>query len=167
MDALIGLEQFQELMAGTGIEEWQLNVANGAVRSYCGWHVAPVVEETVIVDGHGGTILDLPTLRLVSIEEVQVQGAVVEDVEWSADGTLRGQWPDRWRSIEVRMRHGFDAPADLLGVVLDAAARAVNSELGGQAETIGPFSFSASEGSTALFAHEVAVLNRYKLPRLP
>ncbi|RVW06229.1 hypothetical protein [Rhodococcus spongiicola] len=167
MDALIGLEQFQNLMAGDGLEQWQLDVANGAVRSFCGWHVAPVVDETVILDGDGGTILSLPTLRLVSLDEVRVQGEVVEDVEWSADGTLRGEWPDRWRSIEVTMRHGFDTPADLLGVVLDAAARAVKSELGGQAEQIGPFSFSASEGSTVLYAHEIAVLNRYTLPRMP
>lgn len=167
MDALIPISQFRALMAGNGLEEWQLSVANGAVRSYCGWHIAPVAEETVILDGNGGTLLDLPTLRLVSLGEVRVQGEVVADVEWSKDGTLRGQWPDRWRSIEVTMTHGFDAPADVLGVVLDAAARAVSSELGGHAETIGPFSFTASEGSTVLFAHELAVLDRYRLPRMP
>ncbi|MDZ7910807.1 MAG: hypothetical protein U5O16_03075 [Rhodococcus sp. (in: high G+C Gram-positive bacteria)] len=167
MQPLIGIEQFTALMAGDDLEEWRLGVASGAVRAYCGWHVAPVVEEKIVLDGHGGTVLDLPTLRLVSINEVKVQGAVVPDVEWSGDGMLRGQWPDRWRSIEVDMRHGYDAPADLLGVVLDAAARAVNSELGGHAETIGPFSFSASEGSTALFDHELRVLDRYRLPSLP
>lgn len=167
MDALIGLEQFQDLMAGDGLEQWQLDVANGAVRSYCGWHIAPVVEETVILDGDGGTILALPTLRLVALTEVRVHGETIDDVEWSADGTLRGSWPDRWRSVQVTMSHGYEMPGDLLGVVLDAAARAVKSELGGQAEQIGPFSFSASEGSTSLFAHELAVLDRYRLPRLP
>lgn len=167
MRPLIELPVFQDLLQGQGLEEWQLMVASGAIRSYCGWHVAPVETETLVLDGHGGTILDLPTLRLVSLEEVRVQGAVVADPEWSSDGTVRGLWPDRWRSIEVTMRHGFDAPADLLGIVVDAAARAVNSELGGQAETFGPFSFTASEGSTSLFDHELAVLDRYRLPSLP
>ncbi|MFF1555619.1 hypothetical protein ACFVX3_31840 [Rhodococcus erythropolis] len=167
MEPLIGIEEFTALMAGTALEEWRLNVASGAVRSYCGWHVAPVLEETVTLDGDGGTVLILPTLRIVSLDEVRVQGAVVPDVEWAQHGVVRGQWPNRWRSIEVDMHHGYDAPADLLGVVLDAAARAVNSELGGHAETIGPFSFSASEGSTALFDHELRVLDRYRLPSLP
>lgn len=165
MDPLISPEQFTALMAGTGLEEWRLTVASAAIRSYCGWHVAPVLEETVTLDGNGGTVLMLPTLRLVSLDEVRVHGEVVGDVEWSHMGALRGRWPNRWRSIQVRMHHGFDAPADLLGVVLEAAARAVNSELGGQAETIGPFSFSASEGSTALFDHELRVLDRYRLER--
>lgn len=167
MEPLIGIEQFTELMAGTGLEEWRLNVASGAVRLYCGWHVAPVLEETVSLDGDGGTVLILPTLRLVSLDEVRVQGVVAADVQWSTHGVIEGRWPKRRRSIEVDMRHGYDAPADLLGVVLDAAARAVNSELGGHAETIGPFSFSASEGSTALFDHELRVLDRYRLPSLP
>lgn len=167
MQPLIELSKFRELMAGDGLEEWQLIVASGAIRSYCGWHVAPVESETLTLDGHGGTILDLPTLRLVSLEEVRVQGAVVQAPEWSSDGTIRGSWPDVWRSIEVDMTHGFDAPADLLGIVVDAAARAVSAELGGQAEVMGPFSFSASEGSTSLFDHELAVLDRYRLPSLP
>lgn len=167
MEPLISLERFTYLMAGNGLEEWRLGVASGAVRSYCGWHVAPVVDEKVILDGRGGTVLDLPTLRLVSLDEVRVEGEVVPNVEWSQDGMLRGEWPDRWRSIEVDMHHGYEVPADLLGVVVDAAARAVNSELGGQAETIGPFSFSASEGSTSLFDYELRVLDRYRLPSLP
>lgn len=167
MEPLVELVKFQELLTGNGIEEWQLDVASAAIRSYCGWHVTPVITETVTVDGDGGTIVNLPTLRLVSVEEVRVQGVVVQDVEWSKDGTLRGQWPDRWRSIEVDIVHGYQAPADLLGVMVDAAARAVKSELGGGAETIGPFSFAASEGSTRLYAHELQILDRYRLPRLP
>ncbi|EHK86389.1 hypothetical protein [Rhodococcus pyridinivorans] len=167
MEPLVGIAQFRELLAGSGLEEWQLGVASAAIRSYCGWHVTPVVIETVTLDGDGGTILSLPTLRLVSLVEVRVQGEAVEDVEWSSDGSLRGKWPDRWRSIEVTMEHGYDQPADLLGVLVDAAARAVNSELGGAAETIGPFSFTASEGSTVMYAHELQILDRYRLPRLP
>ncbi|MDV6271100.1 hypothetical protein [Rhodococcus globerulus] len=167
MEPLIGLEQFTALMDGSGLEEWRLNVASGAIRSYCGWHVAPVLVDTITLDGDGGTILILPTLRLVSLDEVRVQGVVTADVQWSTHGVIEGQWPRRRRSVVVDVRHGYDAPADVLGVALDAAARAVNSELGGHAETIGPFSFSASEGSTALFDHELRVLDRYRLPSLP
>lgn len=167
MEPLVGIAKFRELLAGSGLEEWQLDVASGAIRSYCGWHVTPVITETVTVDGDGGTILNLPTLRLTSLVAVRVQGEPVEDVEWSSDGTLRGWWPDKWRSIEVEMEHGYESPADLLGVMVDAASRAVNSELGGAAETIGPFSFTASEGSTVMYLHELQVLDRYKLPRLP
>lgn len=167
MEPLVGINKFRDLLANEGLEEWQLDVASAAIRSYCGWHVMPVVTETLTLDGHGGSILNLPTLRLVSLQEVRVRGAVVDDVEWSTDGTLRGDWPDRWRSIEVDIEHGYESVPELLGIVVDAAARAFKSELGGGAETIGPFSFTASEGSTVMYTHELKVLDRYRIPGLP
>lgn len=167
MDPLISFDDLQERLSGTGVTEAYVEGVSTAIRNYCGWHVAPVISEKLTVDGHGGKVLNLPTLRVVSIDEVTVLGAVVDDVEWSTDGTLRGDWPDRWRSIVVELRHGFDSAPDLLAVAMDAMARASLSELGGQAETIGPFSFGPSQGGFQFFAHELAVLDRYRLPSLP
>ncbi len=167
MEPLISADALDELLGGQGVTEAYVNGVSAAIRAYCGWHVTPVATETLTVDGHGGTILDLPTLHLVSVSEVRVQGAVVPGVEWSTDGTLRGSWPDVWRSIEVDVIHGFDDATDLVGVAVDVLARAVNSELGGRDEQIGPFSIGASQGGFALFAHEYAILDRYRLPRLP
>ncbi|MGF7125017.1 hypothetical protein [Rhodococcus sp. BE178] len=167
MEPLISVDKLEELLSGQGVTQVQVDGVSAAIRNYCGWHVTPVVNETLTVDGNGGTILDLPTLHLVSVSEVRVRGAAVPDVEWSSDGTLRGSWPDRYRGVEVTISHGYATAPDLITVAMDAMARAAQSELGGGEETIGPFSFGASQGGVSFFAHELAVLDRYRLPRLP
>src|SRR5699024_4352297 len=81
-----------------------LDGATRAVRRYCHWHVAPVVSETIVLDGEGGSLLMLPTLRVQSIEAVRVNGTAldVDDLEWSEKGMVRRRrWPNRFRSIEV------------------------------------------------------------------
>lgn len=167
MEPLISLEQIEERLGGTGVTQAYVDGVSAAIRNYCGWHVAPVLVETLVLDGNGGSVLNLPTLRVVSIDEVRVQGAAIPEPEWSHDGTMRGSWPDRYRAVEVDLHHGFESAADLNVVAMDALARAINSELGGGAEQIGPFSFGASEGGVSFFAHERAVLDRYRLPSLP
>src|SRR5690606_21826214 len=78
--------------------------ATAAIRRYCGWHVAPVVTEEVILDGPGGRLLSFPTLRLVSIGALSEDGeaAVVADLEWSELGNVRkrcGRWTDCFRGV--------------------------------------------------------------------
>lgn len=167
MEPLISVQRLQQLLGGSGVDQAYVDGVSAAIRSYCGWHVAPVVEETLVVDGHGDSILNLPTLRIVSLDRVMVLGLEIPDVEWSQDGILRGYWPDIFRSIEITLTHGFEQADDLVGVAMDVLARAVNSELGGAAETIGPFSFGPSQGGFSFYAHELQVLDRYRLPRLP
>lgn len=167
MEPLISVQEIEARLGGSGVTQAYVDGVSAAIRSYCGWHVAPVLEQTLTLDGNGGSVLNLPTLHVVSIDEVRVRGAAIAEPEWSHDGTLRGSWPDVYRSVEVDLHHGFESAADLQVVAMDALARAVNSELGGGAEQIGPFSFGASEGGVSFFAHEKAVLDRYRLPRLP
>ena len=63
--------------AGVDAGAWAATVAE--VRAYCGWHIAPVVTETLTLDGPGGHLLVLPTLRLVDLLSVTNEGhAVVE-----------------------------------------------------------------------------------------
>ena len=47
-----------------GVAAMMAGAVSAAIRSYCGWHVAPIVEETMTLDYDGGGILTLPTLRL-------------------------------------------------------------------------------------------------------
>ena len=37
--------------------------ARSFVEQYCGWHIAPVREDTVLLDGNGLKILQLPSLH--------------------------------------------------------------------------------------------------------
>lgn len=167
MEPLISLPELEARLGGMGVTQVYVDGVSAAIRSYCGWHVAPVLEQTLVVDGSGGSVLNLPTLRLVSVVEVKVQGAAIAEPEWSHDGTMRGSWPDVYRAVEAKVTHGFDDAHDVMAVAMDAMARAANQELGGGEETIGPFSFGASQGAVSFYAHELAVLDRYRLPNMP
>ena len=100
------------------------------IRDYCGWHIAPVVEETLILDGSEGSSLMLPTLHIKDVLSVKVGGTDLSYFEWSQSGYLRkrGSWGRRLRSVEVTLRHGYEnVPAKLLQMagspVFDAAVR--------------------------------------------
>lgn len=100
--------------------------ASGAVRGYCRWDLAHT-EETFVVDGSGGRLLTLPTLRLVSVEEIRVDGAPLDagTYTWSAGGQLHRDagWPRRFRAVEVDCHHGYaPIPDEVCFVALDCAA---------------------------------------------
>ena len=44
----------------TSVSVTPIQAAEGAVRRYCGWHIAPVATETLVLDGTG-TRLALPS----------------------------------------------------------------------------------------------------------
>lgn len=104
------------------------DAATQAIRDYCGWHVAPVVTETLTLDGTGTGTLLLPSRRVVDVTSVKVDGVELEDTayEWSADGLLRrrrGRWPGRYRSLVVDLEHGFNDTSVLSTVVASIVAR--------------------------------------------
>lgn len=152
---------------GGDLAALRLQAAVSAVRDYCGWHISPVVEETFILDGSGGSEVSLPTLRLVDLISATNGGNEV-DPEWSADGTLRltGRWTDRFRGVRVVAKHGFESVPSLAALILDVADRAT---LGGSGlrEKVGPFEFGGTDSSAAFFESELEILNRYRLPKLP
>ena len=119
--------------------------AEASIRAYCGWHVAPVLTETVIVSPrHRSPDLYLPTTHLVNVEKVELlsrpTGEWIElepDVyEWDEIGLLRrhGCWPCRLRSVRVTMTHGYEPEEvpDVLAIV-DAIEKRSRMNLGGVA----------------------------------
>lgn len=150
-------------LAGAAVERvW------AAVRSYCGWHVAPVRSETVVVDGDGCRILQVPSLRVVDVSEVREDGVRLERSAfmWSGDGSLKkrvGVWSREWRGVEVDLEHGFDDAADLDGVVLQVALRAVIAPAGQTRARVGQIDeqFGVSVSGFGFLASEVAVLESY------
>ncbi|BAD54887.1 hypothetical protein [Nocardia farcinica] len=174
LPSLLSLEAYNTLVAGTGIEQMRLAAIVRDIRDYCGWHIAPAVEQTLVVDGSGATVQPLPTLRLNSITEVKENGHVLatDGFEWSHDGTLRRAtpWTSRLRGIEATVNHGHDAvPENIVSVILDAASAALSLEVGEGAaagpETMGPFSFGASEGGVTFTAAQRRVLDRYRIEK--
>ena len=152
-----------------------LEGASAAVRRYCGWHVAPVVTETVTMDGDGGSVLMLPSLRVVSVVSVSVEGRVLDEDEydWYEKGMVElrgGRWSRRFRSIVVEMEHGFDAAPDVAQVVQQVVANAISSALGATREQAGQVSISWSltapnvAGGISLLDRDLSTLDMYRLP---
>ncbi|MBO0676788.1 hypothetical protein JRC04_04850 [Mycolicibacterium sp. S2-37] len=116
-----------------------LDAALARARNFCGWHVSPVCAETIVLDGSGSYYLALPTLKIVSINTVTVDGIEIDDVAMPADapGMLArrswGRWPCGFSNVEVDFTHGFTATqaSDFREAILrmvDQAASLVESD---------------------------------------
>jgi len=112
-----------------------LNRALAGARRYCEWPVTPPASRVVTLDGPGGWVLMLPTLRLVTLTSVVEEGitlSLVNDLDPpSAAGPIRlrkkthKRWSCKYSSIVVTMTDGYpEAEADDWRVaVLDAVDR--------------------------------------------
>jgi hypothetical protein len=159
----------------SGDEAAIVRQAQQAVRSYCGWHIAPVFTETLKLDGEGGKLLFLPSLKIVNIIAITTAGVAVlpDDVDDSEAGYLelyRGCWAPRAGKTLVTLEHGYEeAPADVVGVVAQVAARAIDSPAGRTREQAGGvnvgFAFTGAgvSGGLALLEHEKAILDKYRV----
>ena len=155
----------------------QLEVAMAAVRHYCGWHIAPVLDETLTIDGPGGKLLVLPTLSVKRITSISELGNHIElgDVTWSANGRVAKRsaqpWTDEFRGITVEFSHGFDQLPDLEAVILSSIDRGGFSAGSGAVEVIGPFKYGSSSGGggseagPAFTEAERSILDRYRLEK--
>jgi hypothetical protein len=114
-----------------------LNAANAAVRRECGWHVAPVITETLTLDGRGGTRLLLPSQRIAALAAVTNDGEdVISRVRFSRRAgilTLASGWSEDVGSIEVTLTHGHpieevpDVAALIVALTKRAAAAGVSA----------------------------------------
>lgn len=151
-----------------------LKAAEAAVRKLCGWHVAPVIEETLTLDGSGTRSLFVPSLRVVEITACTVLGREVDpaSLEWSEKGFLRrngGVWPDRLRAVTLTLSHGFDEVTDVAAIVQEIADRAVSAIGGRTSETAGGVTIRNAQtaagvsGGVVVMEHERAALEAYRV----
>lgn len=130
--------------------DFWLKAAHGAVRRFCGWHVAPLIEETIILDGSDGRDVLLPSLRVVELLTVSNDGAIVTpNVDTSRAGILRltsGKWTDRFSRVSVTLRHGYDLDEvpEVAALIAGVAKRGPNA---GRVETS-----QATNGSSVGYA---------------
>lgn len=148
-----------------------LRQAQGAIRRYCGWHIAPEVTETLTLDGRGGSHMWLPSLYVTDIVSVTNEGEtvdLVDDLDWSANGFLwlrGGYWTERPRQVVVELTHGYgEIPDELIGVAA-AWANRMSTSPAYKRETTGPFSVEAFD--PGFLVPERDVLNEFKLPSRP
>jgi len=159
----------------SGDEAASVRQAQRAVRNYCGWHIAPVVTETLKLDGDGSNLLFLPTLKIETIVSVITDGRVVDltQVDDSTAGFLElaaGCWSPRPGKTFVVLEHGYEsAPEDVVGVVVSAAARQLDSPAGRTREQAGGVNVGFAltgvgvSGGIALLEHEKAILDKYRV----
>lgn len=153
-----------------------IDSVTASVRAYCGWHVAPVVEETLLLDGKGGYHLNLPTGRLLEVKELKIAGitAPAGSYDWSQDGMIQlqgGRFPRRFRTVEVTISHGYEAAEvpDLAQVIRQVVVNAAVSPMGVLRESAGSVSIEYSTtgagiaGGVSLLARDVAILDAYRI----
>lgn len=160
--------------AGDARIEPAIASASAAIRAYCGWHVAPVLDCSITLDGEAGDIW-LPTNALASVTSAKVGG---EDV--TVDGSnRRGRVRLAHKTcglgnVEVGYTAGYDAAAcpDLMGVVVQRVMASVAmATYGVSQETAGGVSISYSGsalsdlGSAFLPDSVKAALSTYRLVR--
>ena len=165
-----------ELVGGvppTSPQFW-LDAATQAVRSYCGWHVAPVETETVVLDGPGGKTLYLPTHHVQAIISVHNDGLdVTGSVDVSPLGILElkdGRWTRRLGGVVVEFSHGYalEDVADVAGVISRLAKRAAAAagNITSQAAGTMRVNYGTVNGLPAgvdLFSTDKDLLARYKM----
>jgi hypothetical protein len=150
-----------------------LAAAEAAVRKYCGWHIAPVITQDLVLDGSGTASLFIKSLRVVDITAAECDGVTLDPatLEWSEAGFVRAscRWPDKLRAVKLTVRHGFDEAPDVVAIVRAIAARASASPTGVVREQAGAVSLSMSltapgvSGGVVLMDHERRMLDNYRI----
>lgn len=161
--------------------------ASELVTEYCGWHISPVISETVVVDGTGTAVQTLPTLNLLSLDSVAENGALLNEafIDWSTNGLMEkrgaGLWTRRRRGVVAGITHGYaKTPSWVLTLICAAAGRVMPGAGGGNGvvaqESSGGESITyavprpaaanvAPLGAVVLLEVEKRMLDRIAVPR--
>lgn len=162
-------ERLEDEAPGSGAQLFDATLA--AARRYCGWRIFPPETETIRLDGPGSSLIQLPSLHVVDVEEVrQLYGPEWETVEvsWSQTGLMRrrrGCFTDEYRGIEVTLTHGFEDAPDVLKVLSDACHRELENPMRLASKKVGERqeAYATSGLSGVLFGSEFSVLDLYRL----
>lgn len=155
--------------------EFWLAAAHGAVRRECRWHVAPVITETLVLDGPGGRALLVPSQRIELLESVTSDGVdVTERVRFSRSAgilTLSEGWSREVGGVEITLRHGYalDSVPEVAALIVALTKRAAQGGSVIAQQGVGPASVryltGADGGSLGvpLLESEKATLAPYRL----
>lgn len=152
-----------------------LTGAETAVRRFCGWHVAPTIDQTLVLDGSGAGTIFVPTLHVEDITSCTNDGQAIDvaTLEWSAGGYLRAPegriWSSRLRGVRIQILHGYDEASDVGEMIRAIAARAASAPDAYIREQAGGVQLAPSmtapnvAGGVVLMDHERKMLEPYKL----
>lgn len=164
--------------------ESNINAASAAVRSYCGWHIAPALSCTLterLLAGNGRVkrsgpdlLIQLPATLVTAVTSVTVDGAEHDDYDLAPNGILRlfdVGCMTRKAQITVSYTAGLsDAMLDglkelIAGRVIHALAQpyGVQSESAGGVSITYSSSWAASASATALPDDNRTTLDAYRV----
>ena len=129
-----------------------LAAVSRSIRRRAGWHITPVVTgHTLALDGPGGVVLSLPTLKLVALTSITDDETVLlgTDLRVSlSTGLVKkrdgGTWSAEYGAIAVTMDHGEEDAPDLANLALKLVARGLASPMGATREQAGALSVNWS-----------------------
>lgn len=131
-----GLEKYRD-----GDEAFYLGAAVDEIRSFCGWHIAPLETVTQRVRCGERGIIMLRTLQLASVASVQVDGRVLDPSEYEPDpaGFITRRvpaWP-RDPNVLVTYTHGYETlPRNVELIGYELVQRALDT-VGGNTKDYG------------------------------
>lgn len=144
------------------------------VRTECGWHIAPTIQETVRVRLTGPALV-LPSMEILEVTSVQIGDELLDASAWELMPgepviMLCGRWWCHHRVAVVEMSHGYeDCPEDLLAAL--TAMSSVPAGVVGSQMQAGPFQVSppayATAGPASLSDAQRASVAAYKRPPRP
>lgn len=161
-----------------------LAAASAAIRRFCGWHVAPVLTQDLVLDGSGSPSQRLPSLRVVDVVSVSNGGSDIDvtGLEWSADGFMRTSggsswwgsygcgWTRQLRGVLATISHGFEFAdvGEVTALCCTLATRSLSAPQGYlTSESVGgtTVSYGVDErpGSMSLLGYEQELLNAYRI----
>lgn len=147
-----------------------LRAASSAVIGECGWSIARETVELAEFDGDGGRVLMLPTMHLVSVEQVLVDDDPVSDYRISRRGMLSRPtgWPEGFGRIHVSYTHGLETvPSDIVALVVGLAARSAEIPVGVSMEMADRLQVryeTDQAGAPQLSEHDRRALAPWRLP---
>jgi hypothetical protein len=154
-------------------EAERLAQAESAVRDFCRWHVAPVLQDDVDVQGSGSRHHVLPTRRIVGVSDVTLDGsALTEGVHFVVDpaGILVRSDGGRWAGrLRLTMSHGYAEPPLAVQAVIADMAKLANYtgastlQAGPFAATLGAASAAVQAGVVGLSGEQARALVPYRL----
>lgn len=126
-----------------------IRAAESSVRSEAGWHIAPVVRETVTVEASDPRYLPLPTLRPVTVYSVTDEtGTAITGWTVRPGSVLllpASSWWTCGTLYTIDLEHGYDSADDLLPVVAARCQRSMtDATLTQRSETVGQRTSSES-----------------------
>lgn len=150
---------------------WTLDAVSQVVRDFCGWHVAPAMECAADLTAEG-SLVQLPTMGVQSVDVLTVDGHAVTDFEWLESGLIRlprGVTSRKWRGVHVEWTAGYGATGAIGAALVQLASNALAAAPGVREEHAGQVGITYNQtangvsGGIRLLESDKAMLDAYRI----